>query len=246
MQPCRWCTVDDTSLYIPAMNCLLLLNLLIVVLLHLQGEAGAAPSRNGKNNRQFATCMPRIIYLCNCISLYFYLRCMAQRMFILLSLTASMCAGPPPMMLTQCLRLVYNGCQAVNCCQPHCLQDCRNNTVVTRNRIIMACLNARLRNPLQCIVDIRCNVFNAETTASSECMSAYRFLCRHLPRNHSPATNTLVSSCRQICIATSGSNSTSRLSPMTCRRVNRVYCRHPSNRKECAQKCAEDDNCVCI
>ena len=116
--------------------------------------------------------------------------------------------------------------------------------MVTKNRIIMACLNARLRNPLRCIVDIRCNVSNAETTVSSECMSAYRFLCRHLPRNHSPATDTLVSSCRQICIATSGSNSTSRLSPITCRRVNRVYCRHPSNREECAQKCAEDDNCV--
>ena len=162
-----------------------------------------------------------------------------------LPFTASMCVGPPTMMLTQCLRLVYNGCHAVNCCQPHCLQDCRNNTVVTRNRIIMACLNARLRNPLQCIVDIRCNVFNAETTVSTECMSAYRFLCRHLPRNHSPATDTLVSSCRQICIATSGSNSTSRLSPMTCRRVGRVYCRRPSNREECAQKCAENDNCVC-
>ena len=162
-----------------------------------------------------------------------------------LPFTASMCVGPPPMMLTQCLRLVYNGCQAVNCCQPHCLEDCRNNNVVTRNRIIMACLNARLHNPLQCIVDIWCNVSNAETTVSTECMSAYRCLCRHLPRNHSPATNTLVSSCRQICIATRGSNSTSRLSPMTCRRVGRVYCRRPSNREECALMCAVDDNCVC-
>ena len=161
-----------------------------------------------------------------------------------LPFTASMCVGPPPMMLTQCLRLVYNGCQAVNCCQPHCLQDCRNNTMVTKNRIIMACLNARLRNTLQCIVDIRCNVSNANTTVSSECMSAYRFLCRHLPRNHSPATNTLVSSCRQICIATRGSNSTSRLSPMTCRRVSHVYCRHPSNMEECALMCVEDDSCV--
>jgi len=186
------------------MNCLLLLNLLTVVLLHLPGEAGAAPSRN-----------------------------------------ASMCATPPPMMLTQCLRMVYNGCRSVNCCQPHCLQDCSNNREVTRNSIIMACLSESIQNPLHCIVDIQCNVSSTETTLSSECISAYQILCQKLPRNHSPATNTLVSSCRQICIATSGSNSTSRLPPMTCRRVNRVYCRSPSNREECAQKCAEDDNCVC-
>ena len=154
-----------------------------------------------------------------------------------------MCA-PPPMMPTQCLRMVYNGCQAVNCCQPHCLQECSNNTQVTSNRIIMTCLRESIRNPLHCVVGTRCNVSNPQITSRTECISAHQFLCQHLPRNHSPATNTLVDSCRQFCNATRGTNSTSRLSPMTCGRVNHVYCRRPSNMAECAQRCAEDDNCV--
>ena len=250
MQPCRWrqWCVDDNSLYIPAMNCLLLLNLLTVVLLHLQGEAGAAPSRNGKNNRQFATCMSQTsIILYNYLPrpiLFKLLTLHSTTNFFLLSLTASMCATPPPMMLTQCLRMVYNGCRSVNCCQPHCLQDCSNNREVTRNSIIMACLSESIQNSFHCIVDIRCNVSSTETTLSSECISAYQFLCRKLPRNHSPATNGLVNSCRQVCIATRGSNSTSRLSPMTCRRVSHVYCRHPSNMEECTLMCVEDDSCV--
>ena len=181
------------------------------------------------------------IHLLNYLGLY--LHCIAQRIF-LLSLTASMCATPPPMMLTQCLRMVYNGCRSVNCCQPHCLQDCSNNREVTRNSIIMACLSESIQNPFHCIVDIRCNVSSTEATLSSECISAYQFLCRKLPRNHSPATNGLVNSCHQVCIATRGSDSTSRLSPMTCHHVSRVYCRHPSNMEECALMCVEDDSCV--
>jgi len=65
MQPCRWYQwcVEDNSLYILTMNCLLLLNLLTVVLPHLQGEAGAAPSSNGKNSKQLRrACLRRRLF----------------------------------------------------------------------------------------------------------------------------------------------------------------------------------------